>query len=277
MRKKRVRIGVVATSSPFERSIADRVAAQAAAIFPDNPPELIIHPHSFLRNGHFAGSDEQRLTAFLDIANDATIDALWFARGGYGACRIAADALERLEPAAREKIYLGYSDAGVMLAGLYANGYRAAHGPMCQDIVRDGGEAATERALRWLVEQDSSALEPSLGGAAPVAAFNMVTLSQILGTPLQPNLRNHILILEEISEYMYKIDRTMHHITANQNIRQAAGIRLGRCSDILQNEIDFAMTALEVVQHWCHRSGIPFLGPADIGHDAANRIVPFGA
>ncbi|MEO1168333.1 MAG: LD-carboxypeptidase [Pseudomonadota bacterium] len=273
---KAVRIGIVAVSSPFEPDIADRVKQLAASLFPANPPELVVHPNSFLRHGHFAGPDSARSQAFLDIANDPDIDALWFARGGYGACRVADAALARLEPAARDKVYLGYSDAGVMLAALYGLGYRVAHGPMCQDIVRAGGGAAVERALRWLVNRDPDTLEPSLGGAMPAAAFNMITLSQILGTPLQPNLTDHVIMLEEISEYLYKIDRTMHHITANPDIRKAAGIRLGRCSDMIENDTAFGMSAEEIVRDWCGRSAIPYLGRADIGHDSANRIVPFG-
>ena len=276
MAKKAVRIGIVAASSPYSQEVATRVERLAASLFPDNPPELIVHPSSFHSHGHFAGTDTERCNAFLEIANDPDIDALWFARGGYGACRIAETALKGLKSEAREKIYLGYSDAGVMLAGLYTAGCSVAHGPMCQDIVRNDGEAAIERALRWLVERDSASLEPSLADGQPAAAFNMITLSQILGTSLQPDLRNHVLMLEEISEYMYKIDRTMHHITANPEIRKVAGIRLGRCGDITPNDTDFGMTEEAVVKEWCDRSGIPYLGRADIGHDAANRIVPFG-
>ncbi|MGP1284104.1 MAG: LD-carboxypeptidase [Parasphingopyxis sp.] len=276
MAKKTVRIGIVAASSPFERETADRVAALADALFPDNPPELVVHPHSFRRHGHFAGTDAERAEAFLAIANDPGFDALWFARGGYGACRIAGDVLDRLDAPARAKTYLGYSDAGMLLAGLYMAGCAVAHGPMCQDIVRGNGDAAIERALRWLVARDADTLEPSLADGRPAAAFNMITLSQILGTPLQPDLRHHVLMLEEVSEYLYKIDRTMHHVTANSEIRKVAGIRLGRCSDIIENDTDFGMTAEEIVREWCGRSGISFLGAADIGHDAANRIVPFG-
>lgn len=276
MTKKAMRISIVAASSPFERDVAERVIARSRALFPDNPPDLFVHPHSFLKHGHFAGSDAERTEAFLAIANDPSFDALWFARGGYGACRIAETVLDQLEPAARDKQYLGYSDAGVLLAGLHKAGCSVAHGPMCQDIVRDGGEAAVERALRWLVDRDTDTLEPSLADGRPAAAFNMITLSQILGTPLQPDLTDYILMLEEVSEYMYKIDRTMHHITANPDMRKLAGIRLGRCSDIMKNDVDFGMTAKEVVRHWCNAAGIPFLGHADIGHDADNRIVPFG-
>jgi len=277
MTKKTMRIGIVAASSPFEQGVADRVIARSKALFPENPPELYVHPNSFLKHGHFAGSDTQRAEAFLAIANDPAFDALWFARGGYGACRIAETVLGGLEPAAHNKRYLGYSDAGVLLAGLHKAGYSVAHGPMCQDIVRDRGDAAIERALRWLVDRDPDALEPSLADGRPAAAFNMITLSQILGTPLQPGLTDYILMLEEISEYMYKIDRSMHHITANPDIRKVAGIRLGRCSDITENDTDFEMTAEEVVRHWCTKAGISFLGRADIGHDAENRIVPFGS
>jgi len=54
------------------------------------------------------------------------------------------------------------------------------------------------------------------------------------------------------------------------------GIRLGRCSLIPPNEIDFGMNEEEVARFWCERSGIPWLGRADIGHDIANKVVPFG-
>jgi muramoyltetrapeptide carboxypeptidase len=55
-----------------------------------------------------------------------------------------------------------------------------------------------------------------------------------------------------------------------------AGIQLGRVSDIPPNDPEFGHTAEEIVQDWCRRSGIAYLGRADIGHDAGNKIVPFG-
>jgi muramoyltetrapeptide carboxypeptidase len=68
----------------------------------------------------------------------------------------------------------------------------------------------------------------------------------------------------------------MFHISSNANVRQVAGIRLGRCSEVPPNDPDFGESEEEIVRFWCKRSGIPWLGRADIGHDAANRIVPFG-
>lgn len=274
---KTVRIGVAATASPFARDTADRVAALADRLFPDDPPELVFHPNAFLAHKHFAGEDAARAEGFLALANDPAIDAVWFARGGYGSCRMAYAALDGLAAPAREKTYLGYSDAGLLLAGLYRAGCRVAHGPMAQDILREGGEAAVERALRWLVRGDPGTLEPGLAtDSRPAAAFNMITLSQLLGTPLQPGLSGHVLMLEEVSEYLYRIDRTLHHILMNGSLRDIAGLRLGRCSDIIANEVDFGETPESIARHWCDASGVPFLGAADIGHDAENKVVPFG-
>ena len=249
----------------------------AASVYPENTPEIFFHPNSFLTNGHFAGSDAERARAFLDVANDDSFDALWFARGGYGSGRLAELVFPALKRAARRKTYLGYSDAGVLLAGLYAHDFgEVAHGPMPHDIFRDGGETAVARALRWLVERDPASLEPSVSALQPSAAFNLTTFSQLIGTPWQPDLSGHVLMVEEVSEYMYRIDRSLFHLTSNRGVRRAAGIRLGRCSDIPGNDPDFAMNEEQVAAFWCERAGIPYLGRADIGHDAANKVVPFG-
>jgi muramoyltetrapeptide carboxypeptidase len=269
-----MRIGVVAPSTPIVQEAAERVTAIAAASFPG--VELVFHPQCFLSHNHFAGPDAVRAHAFVEVANDPDLDALWFARGGYGSCRIAEDVLAGLTSAAADKLYLGYSDAGYLLAGLYAGGIgRVAHGPMAYDVRRTDGEAAVERALAWMSMRDSTALEPGLDETKS-AAFNITVLSQLLGTPLQPDLTDHVLLIEDVGEYMYRTDRSMFHITSNPGVRKVRGIRLGRCSDVPENDRDFGETEEQVVRHWCERSGIPYLGRADIGHDAANKVVPFG-
>ena len=277
MSRQRLRIGVVAPASRMSPEVAERVPAVAARLYPDWTPEIVFHPQCFASHGHFAGDDEARAQAFLDIANDDSFDAVWFARGGYGSCRLVEAVIGRLTESSRRKTYVGYSDAGALLAALYRAGYEAvAHGPVAQDILRDGGDAAVGRALAWMVERAPAALEPTVNGANKTAAFNITVLSQLLGTPLQPDLSGHVLMLEEVSEAMYRIDRSLFHITSNAEIRRVAGIMLGRCSAITPNEPDFGMTEEEVARHWCRRSGIPWLGRADIGHDADNKIVPFG-
>jgi muramoyltetrapeptide carboxypeptidase len=272
----RRKIGVVAPGSRMSPEVAARVLALAGNLYPDRTPEIHFHPQCHAAHGHFAGDDATRAQAFLEIANEETYDAVWFARGGYGSCRVAEAILDGLTASARRKIYLGYSDAGMLLAGLYRAGFEmVAHGPMAEDILRKGGEAAARRALAWLVDAAPETLEPTVG-RAKTAAFNLTVLSQLLGTPLQPDLEGHVLMLEEVSEAMYRIDRALFHVTSNAAIRRVTGIMLGRCNKIPANEPDFGMNEEAVARYWCERSGIPWLGRADIGHDIDNKIVPFG-
>jgi muramoyltetrapeptide carboxypeptidase len=272
-----MRIAVVAPSCPLTHEAADRVQA---IVRERGDCELAIHPQCFLADGHFAGPDEARLAALREVMADPSIDAVWFARGGYGSNRIAEAALADVPEAARRKLYMGYSDAGFLLAGFHKAGLDVAWGPMPQDALRGDhglniGEAAVQRALDWLVRRDPSALEPD--AEAPAMAFNLTVLSNLLGTPLEPDFSGVELIIEEVSEQLYRIDRSMFHVTASENVRRARRIRLGRVGDIIENVPDFGVDEVAIAEDWCRRSDIPFGRRADIGHDASNRVVPFAS
>lgn len=266
-----IRIAVCAPSTPILPEDAARVIALAAAEFPQ--VALTIHPQSFAVEGHFAGTDAQRLDALVECANDPGFDAVWFARGGYGACRITEDAVRRMGPAARNKTWLGYSDAGYLLGALYRERIgHPVHAPMLGCSRRDGGVEAMRRVLGYLTG-DLTGLEPSLE-RHPTVAFNLMTLAMLCGTPLMPGLAGHVVMVEEVSEHLYAIDRLFFHMTAH--LGGIAGLRLGRVSDVPENDRAFGFSPEQIARHWCGRHAIPFLGSADIGHDAANKIVPFG-
>ena len=270
-----MRIGICAPSTPFTREDAARVSALAANTHP--MAELVFHDQCFAEAGHFAGSDVERLEAFVGLANDSEFEAVWFVRGGYGACRIAQGAVAALKSSAGDKIYMGYSDAGNLLGALYgAQIGRVCHGPMPADIRRDGGAAAVLRALDWMLHASPQSLEPQLQAGTKYAAFNLMTLAMMVGTPLMPDLKDHVLILEEVSEYLYGYDRAFFHVTSHLQTAGLSGLRLGRVSDVPENDRPFGENAEEIAQRWCARTGIDYLGRADIGHDADNRIVPFG-
>lgn len=271
-----MRIGICAPSTPFTRADADRVTALVGINYP--AAELVFDDQCFAERGHFAGSDEQRLEAFVRLANDPGFDAIWFARGGYGACRIAQDSVMALKSPARRKTYLGYSDQGNLLGALYKAGIGwPAHGPMPADIRREGGDAAVLRAVGWLITGDTAALEPNLEKGQRYVAFNLMTLAMMVGTPILPDLRGHIVMVEEVSEYLYAFDRAMFNVTTALKGGQLAGIMLGRVSDVPENDRPFGIDAEGIARHWCAKNGIAYLGRADIGHDSENRIVPFGA
>ena len=84
------------------------------------------------------------------------------------------------------------------------------------------------------------------------------------------------MLIEEVGEQYYRIDRAMFHLTGNKCVRAIRRLRLGRVSDVIVNEPEFSSDERLIVRDWCDRSGIPFGGDADIGHDAGNKIVPFG-
>lgn len=250
---------------------AAKVMALAAEEFPD--VTLHFHPQCFASEGHFAGSDALRLSALLECANDAAFDAVWFARGGYGACRIAEAAIAAMTGAAQGKQYLGYSDAGYLLGALYrARIGTPVHAPMPNDIIRGDGASAVRRTLNFLMA-DKAGLEPTLD-RHPTVAFNLMTLAMLCGTPMMPGMAGHVVMVEEVSEHLYAVDRLFFHLTAH--LGGIAGLRLGRVSNVPENDRPFGIEAEEIARHWCARHAIPYLGRADIGHDAANKIVPFG-
>ncbi len=273
-----IRIGVVAPGTRIEPELAARVKAFAADSFLDRAPEIFFHQQCFYQAGHFAGDDSARVAAFVEFANDPNLDALWFARGGYGACRMAEAAISQLTEAARAKTYLGYSDNGAILGGLYAKGFpNVAHGPIPIDMTRAGGEAAIKRALAWLIERAPESLELGVMFDGKTAAFNITVLQSILGTPLEPDLTGHVLLLEDVGEYLYRLDRALFQITSSPNVRSVKGIKLGRISDVPDNDKPFGANEEEIMRYWCARAGIAYLGRADIGHDVENKVVPFGA
>ena len=267
-----MKIAVVAPSCTLKPEAAEAVAAIAAA---RGDAELLIHPQCFLSDGHFAGPDADRLAALREVMADNSVDAVWFARGGYGSNRIAEAAAANLSATARAKTYLGYSDSGFLLAAFDKAGLNVAHGPMVQDVVRSGGDAAIHRALDWLTRRDPSALEPGLKTGQRAMAYNLTVLSNLLGTTIEPDFAGAELLIEDVAEHEYRIDRAMFHLTGSSAIRRVSSLRMGRMSEIPDNDPVFGGDAESIVRDWCSRSGIPFAGHADIGHDAANRVVPF--
>lgn len=266
------RIAVCAPATPITRDHAAALEALIAAEFPRH--SVHFHEQSFLSVGHFAGSDMERLSALLECANDPAFDAVWFARGGYGSNRIAEAAIARMNKAAKAKTYVGFSDMGYLLGGLYRHGIgQQVHGSMPVSARSDGGREAVRRVLRWFAG-DGSGLEPSLNGHTPAVAFNLITLAMLTNTPLMPDLSGHVVMVEEVSEHLYSIDRLFFHIAAT--LPRLAGLRLGAITDVPENDREFGQGAEDIARFWCARAGIPYLGRAEIGHTAENRIVPFG-
>ncbi|MEM9810001.1 MAG: LD-carboxypeptidase [Pseudomonadota bacterium] len=237
--------------------------------------DVEIAAQCFLQSGHFAGSDQERASALIEAANDPEIDAVWFARGGYGAGRIIDLVLPKLNDAAKQKTYVGYSDAGYLLAALHrAKIGRCVHGPMVADGLRNDGAQALRRVLDWFVDGLDENIEPRTQEKGAFA-FNTMILASLAATPYLPHTDGEVLMIEEVGEHLYAFDRALLTAFASGRFANLKGLYLGRVSDIPENDIPFGRTPEKIVQDWCCRYDVPYLGRADIGHDVRNQIVPF--
>jgi muramoyltetrapeptide carboxypeptidase len=272
-----IRVGIVAPARRLAEATAQKVQAFAAAS--GLPIELVFHPQCHLEYGHFAGSDAARLEAFLSVANDPDIDAIWFARGGYGAARLLPGLARKLKAHALNKVYLGYSDIGFLFGALTSLGCKyCAHGPLVGDFDRDGGEAAILRALQFLAHTSADGLANGIKSGRPNLAFNLSVIRSLVGTDWLPkSYQDATLWLEDVAEYTYATDRSMFQLVNSDWFKShIKGVRIGRFSLVPENEVQFHQTSEQSVAHWCDTANVAVLGSADIGHDIYNKIVPFG-
>jgi muramoyltetrapeptide carboxypeptidase len=136
--------------------------------------------------------------------------------------------------------------------------------------------------LGWLIDGDKRGLEPSLlTDKRPAAAFNLSILAALIGTPWLPDLTDHVLMIEEVDEPLYRIDRMLFQMAHATQLKGVAGIRLGQVTAVKDNgeaggNYNFGETLDQMIVRWCNEMGVPYLGRAEIGHVRLNRVVPFG-
>lgn len=262
-----MRIRVTAPSRSLPPEAADLVTR-----IKNEFPRLVLEfdDQCFRAHGHFAGSDTERATAFVDAANDPNIDAIWLARGGYGACRIIDRVIPELNDTAKHKITCGYSDGGFLLGALDRAGKgQSVHAPMVADILRAGGEEAIRRVLTFFDAGDAA------NHHGPACVFNLSVLSCLVASPHCPDFRGRVVVVEEVDEHLYAVDRALFTLFSSSRLDGCAGIRLGRVSGVPANDIAFGEQPEEMLKRWCSAYDVPFLGGADVGHDADNKVVPF--
>ena len=272
-----MKIAVMAPAHRVDEHALDELPAIAA----DYGVELVIDPQSWASGGGhtWAGPDQLRADTFLKYANDPSVHALWFARGGYGSNRLFPLIFPHLESAARTKSYVGYSDMGFLLGALYAKKIgKPIHGPMPIDVTRKDNGASVRRTLGWLVNGDKSALEPGIiGTGRPAAAFNLPILAAMIGTRWLPDLADHDLLVEEVSEHLYRVDRMMFTVANSTQLSGIASLRVGSITlPPADGQADFGHSPDQIAWDWSKLMTVPYEGRAKIGHDSNNHVVPFG-
>jgi len=168
--------------------------------------------HALAQDGYLAGGDEVRL-ADLQVALDADDSAcVWFARGGYGVARL----LDRVRFSSA-KLLIGHSDLTALLHRAALSGARALHGPFVGELGSEeayhspslaAAIAGRPMALPFAPEQ---VLAPGTA-EGPLVGGNLTVLAHALGTPFAPDTRGTVLLLEDVGEETYRLDRLLHHL-----------------------------------------------------------------
>jgi len=276
------RVRVIAPAGPVPRAEFEAGMAVLGQRY-----EVLYDGAVLSRDGFLAGDDVRRRSELEQALTEEGSKALFCARGGYGILRLLPGLDQAAQALARApRPIVGFSDVTALLFWAVARaGVRGVHGP----VVTQLGKLPSEdvEALWRLLEQPTP---PPLGSlralvaGAPVSGRllggNLEVLTRLLGTPWQPDLRGAVLLIEEIGERPYRIDRLLTHLLLARALDGLAGVVVGDfigCEEPAGTLGSPSPSALEVVAERLSPLGVPVVADAPVGHGARNRALPMGA
>lgn len=240
---------------------------------------LIEGAHARARHRYQAGSVAERAADLVWGLTAPGIDAVWLARGGYGCVQCLPSLPEELP---RDRLVIGCSDATALLAALASRGHtRLVHGPMVEGLVA----RADEPTRVWIHDLLKGCTLPSLkvqlvrGPTEPVSGplvgGNLTVLASLAGTPYALRSADAIVVLEDVGEALYRLDRCVMQLRLSGALRNAKAIVLGefiRCH--APREASYTLT--EVLLDLLEPLGIPLFATAEIGHGERNLAWHYG-
>ena len=263
-------VAVVAPSSPFDRDRFERgVRTLQEMGFEPRFGEGI---HARDVAGYLAGPDTRRLDELLRALRDSSARAIVLARGGYGLLRIAMGIPRELVT----KAVVGYSDTTVLHELWSRAGVPSVHGPMCTQLGEDASVVkrlrtllygAVPEPLRWTART----VRPGRA-EAPLRGGNLAVLASLCGTPLQPSFRGAIVLLEDLNEPAYRLDRLCTQLLLAGAFAGAAAFVVGDLSAAGEDNEGRD----EAVAERLSTVGVPVVLGAPFGHADRNQPVALG-
>ncbi|MDZ7373254.1 MAG: LD-carboxypeptidase [candidate division KSB1 bacterium] len=278
-------IGIVAPASPM---VPERLS-KGVEYLKARGYRVVVGAHIHRRWGYLAGKDEERADDLLRMFADPEVKAILAARGGYGAARIL-DLLDYELIASHPKIVVGYSDLTTLQMALWKHtGLVTYSGPMVAIEMGRGIHPFTEDCFWRAVEA------PGLFGSLPLPPQYPVRtlrpgvargrllggclslLPTLLGTPYQPDFRGAILVLEDVGEEPYRVDRCLAHLRQAGVLEAVAGVVLGQFIDCvpLSKETP-SFTVDEVLEDYFRKLDVPVLAAFPYGHGEVKVTLPLG-
>jgi len=282
-------IGVIAPSSPVpEMDLQEGLDRLHAWGF-----RTVLGQSVRAQHGNYAGTDAQRAADFNWAWADPAVDGILCARGGEGAMRI----LERIDwemVAAHPKFFCGFSDITALHVAMEQRaGLVTFHGPMVAAFGKAEAHAYNEAGLLAAMTATAPLGEipwPGPGESMPasftvrpgvaegrLAGGNLSLLAALMGTPWEPDLAGRIVLIEDIGEAPYRIDRMLTTLLLAGKLQKAAGILFGDSPSCMHHpEGKPSLTMLEVFQELLEPLGIPVLYGFPCGHTAYRATLPLG-
>ncbi len=273
-------IGLFAPAHTFDRAEMER----GANLLRSWGFEVKFSRAIFKRRGYLAGGDEERLAVMDELMNDDSVAALMAARGGFG-CQRLLPLLERCWNRWPDKPILGFSDLTALhLARLKAAGVVGCHSPMAVSLGKLEASKMPDKASlgdlkrflrtnalngRWKFSPRDVARPGEAGGA--LVGGNLTLFLALLSSPFMPDLTGAILLLEDVGEPGYKLDRLLATFRQSRAFGQAAGLVFGRFAQCGPPRFVRALLS-ELAKDF---AGPVFLN-APFGHGAGNRFFPIG-
>jgi muramoyltetrapeptide carboxypeptidase len=275
------RVALVAPAGPLRMPVdLDRAMSNARAF----GWEPVVGEHADERDAYFAGDDGERLADLNAALRDDRIDAIWCLRGGYGAMRLLEgidyDALRR-----RPKAVIGYSDiTAIHCAVATKTGLATIHGPTARSKLTP----FSERSLRAAATRDGDPCGVSETGETLVPGRargrlmggNLALLSALHGTPFQPDYAGVILVLEDVNEAPYRIERMLVQLRLSGSLQRCAGIAFGSFTNTGQTEeksLGGSRSLDNVLREAATIVGVPAVSGIPVGHIDDQWSLPLGA
>ncbi len=242
-------------------------------------------------NGFTAGTREERLRGTLRILQDPEVDTVICARGGQGTLHLVPDLVDALDDEPSKRIS-GYSDVTVLqMALLNQPGWVTFSGPMISTEWSGDRLSANAQQQFWnMLCSDPGEwtldLEPNhepevwREGAASGRLFGgcLSMVCSLLGTSFFPNPSGKVLLLEEVNEAPYRIDRMLHHLRYAGVFDAIDGLVLGRFSGCFSEEDPEHVFLRQLIHEASRGSSFPILADVPYGHDSPSfRTFPIGA
>lgn len=233
-------------------------------------PNLFSNDHSYL-----AATDESRLRDFQAMMDDPSISAIVCARGGYGTTRIL-DRLDFRHFIKNPKWIIGFSDITALHLRLNILGIQSIHSTMPILFAKDDSfpSIASLRETLFgssqMIKAHATTYNKHGAATGEVVGGNLSLLVDSLSTPADADLGDKILIVEEIDEYLYKIDRMFTHLLRAGKLSRLRGLAVGYFSDIKDTSPVFGETVEQIILEKVSQYNYPVAFNMPIGHENPN-------